>query len=55
MFSVNRLYLIINTVFCFVGEKNGVKYLKIDKGIGNTLDSGNFSDAILTIWNQVFS
>ena len=22
----------INRVFCFVGEENGVKYLKIDKG-----------------------
>ena len=30
--SVNPLYLIFNKVFCFVGEKNGVKYLKIDKG-----------------------
>ena len=30
--SVNPLYLIINKVFCFVGEKNGVKFLKIDKG-----------------------
>ena len=32
----------INRVFCFVGEKNGVKYLKIDKG------------DVLTIWNQAF-
>ena len=39
----------INRVFCFVGEKNGVKYLNIDKGVGNP------SDSILTIWNQVFS
>ena len=33
----------INRVFCFVGEKDGVKYLKIDKG------------DVFTIWNQVFS
>ena len=25
--SVNLLYLVINKVFCFVGEKNGAKYL----------------------------
>ena len=37
------MYLIINKAFCFVGEKNGVKYLKIDKG------------EILNKWNQVFS
>ena len=30
--SLNPLHLIINKVFCFVGEKNGVNYLKIDKG-----------------------
>ena len=30
--SVNPLHLMINKVFCFLGEKNGVKYLKIDKG-----------------------
>ena len=30
-------------VFCFAGEKNGVKYLKIDKGI------------VLNIWYQVFN
>ena len=41
--SVNPLYLIVNNAFCFVGEKNGVKYLKIDKG------------EILIKWNQVFS
>ena len=41
--SVSPLYLMINRVFCFVGEKNGVKYLKIDK-----VD-------VVTIWNQVFS
>ena len=33
----------INRVFCSVGEKNGVKYLSIDKA------------DVLTIWNQVFS
>ena len=26
------MYLIVKKVFCFVGEKDGVKYLKIDKG-----------------------
>ena len=35
------MYLIVR-VFCFVGEKNGVKYLKIDKG------------DVLNKWNQVF-
>ena len=29
--SVNPLYLIINKVFCSVGEENGIKYLKIKK------------------------
>ena len=43
------MYLIINRVFCFVGEKDGVKYLKIDKG------NKKLEDSILTIWNQVFS
>ena len=38
----------VNRVFCFVGEKNNVKYLKIDKGMGN------LSDSILNKWNQVF-
>ena len=33
----------INRVFCFVSKKNGVKYLKIEKG------------DVLTFWNQVFS
>ena len=47
--SVNPLYLIINKVFCFVGEKDGVKYLEIDKG------NKNLENSILTIWNQVFS
>ena len=41
--SVNPLYLIVNRVFFFVGEKNGVKYLKIDKG------------EILTKWDEVFN
>ena len=31
--SVNPLYLMTNKVFCFVGEENNVKYLKIDKEI----------------------
>ena len=42
------MYLMINRVFCFVGEKNGVKYLKTDKG------TVKLEDSILTIWNQVF-
>ena len=46
--SVNTLYLMINRIFCFAGEKDGVKYLKIDKRIGNHADS------ILNKWNQVF-
>ena len=37
------MYLIVNRVFCFVGEKNSVKYLKIDKG------------DVLNKWNQVFN
>ena len=45
--SVNPLYLIVNKVFCFVGEKNGVKFLKIDKG------NKNLKDSILSIWNQI--
>ena len=47
--SVNPLYLIINKVFCFVGEKNGVKFLKIDKG------NKKLEDFILSIRNKVFS
>ena len=47
--SVNSLYLMINKVFCFVGEKDGVKYLKIDKG------NKKLEDSILSIWNKVFS
>ena len=39
----------INRVFCFVREENGVKYLSIDKEVEN------LSDSILTMWNQVFS
>ena len=39
----------INKVFCFVGEKDGVKYLKIDKG------NKKLEDSILSIWNKVFS
>ena len=46
--SVNPLYLMINRVFSFAGEKNVVKYLKIDEGMGN------LSDSILNKWNQVF-
>ena len=38
------MYLVVNRVFCFVGEKNGVRYLKIDKG-----------DAVLKKYDQVFS
>ena len=41
--GVNPLYLILHKVLCFVGEKNGVKYLKIDKG------------EILNKWDQVFN
>ena len=37
--SVNPLYLMIKKVFCFVGEKSGVEYLKIDKGNKNIEDS----------------
>ena len=29
--SVNPLYLMFNKVFCSVGEKNGIKYLNIEK------------------------
>ena len=41
--SINPLHLIVNKVFCFEGEKNGVKYLKNDKG------------ELLTKWDQVFN
>ena len=47
--SVNPLYLMINRVFCFVGQKDGVKYLKIDKG------NKKLEDSILSIWNNVVS
>ena len=47
--SVNPLYLIVNRVFCFVGEKNGVKYLKIVKG------NKKLEDSILSLWHEVFS
>ena len=36
--SVYTLYLMINKVFCIVGEENGVKYLKIEQ---------NHSDPVL--------
>ena len=47
--SVNPLYLMVNRAFCFIGGKDGVKYLKIGKRIGN------FSDSVLNKWNQVFN
>ena len=37
--SVNPLYLMINRVLCFVGEKDGIKFLKIDKGNKKVEDS----------------
>ena len=43
------MYLIVNKVFCFVGEKSGVKYLKIDKGMGD------LSEFILHKWDQLFA
>ena len=45
MNSVNPLHLIINKVFCSVGEKNGIRYLKIEK---------SHSESVLNKWNQVF-
>ena len=39
------MYLIINKVFCSVGEENGVKYLKIEK---------NHGDPVLNKWNIAF-
>ena len=45
--SVNPLYLMINRVFCFVEEKDGVKYLKIDK------DTKNLEDSVLLLWNKL--
>ena len=47
--SVNPLYLMINSVFCFVGEENGVKYQKIGKG------NKKLEDSILSLWNEVFT
>ena len=47
--SVNLFYLMINKVFCFVGEKDRVEYLKIDKG------KKKLEDSILTLWNDVFT
>ena len=43
--SVNPLYLMINKVFCSVGEENSVKYLKIEK---------NHCDPVMNKWNIVF-
>ena len=43
--SVNPLYLMINKVYCSVGEENGIKYLKIEK---------NHCDPVINIWNIVF-
>ena len=42
--GVNPLYLIINRVYGYVSEKNGNKFLTIDKG-----------DAVLKKYDQVFS
>ena len=42
--SVNPLYFLINKVYGYVSEKNGVKYLKTDKG-----------DSMLKKYDQVFS
>ena len=42
--SANTLYLIINTVYGSISEKNGVKYLTIDKG-----------DSVLKKYDQLFS
>ena len=38
--------MVVNKVFCFAGEKNGVKYLKYLK-----INKGD----ILTMWNHVFN
>ena len=43
--SVNPLYMIINKVFCSVGEENGIKYLKIEK---------HHSEPSLNKQNQIF-
>ena len=42
--SVSPLYLIINRVYGYVSEKNGVRFLKIDKG-----------DSVLKKYDQVFA
>ena len=42
--SVNPLYLIVNRVYGTVLEKNGIKFLSIDKG-----------DAVLKKYDQVFA
>ena len=42
--SVNPLYLFINRVYGSISEKNGVKYLTIDKG-----------NSVLKMYDQVFS
>ena len=42
--SVNPLYLLINRVYGSISEKNGVKYLTIDKG-----------NSVLKMYDQVFS
>ena len=47
--NVNPLYFIINKVFCFVGENDGIKHLKIDKG------NKKVKVSILSTWNKVFS
>ena len=47
--SVNPLYFMINRVFCFVGEKDGIEDLKIDER------NKKVEDSILSIWNKVFS
>ena len=47
--SVNPLYLMINSIFCFAGEENGVKYPKIGKG------NKKLEDSILSLWNEVFT
>ena len=43
------MYLIVNRVFCFVGEKDRVKYLKIDKG------AKSLEDSVLLLSNNVFT
>ena len=42
--SVNPLYLINNRVYGYVSKKNGVRFLKIDKG-----------DSVLKKYDQVFT